>query len=146
MTTDVDTSGRITDVRQSIAIAMTTYGVNLPAAEQAAAAAALAMTSPVDCLMAFAPAAYSAIKFGGVTDANTIAAMAQAVGQAANQAINNGWSHIDATNGVGATAGYFAWARRTLGATTTPEPSADPARPAEFVPAPAPQPQPQPAA
>jgi hypothetical protein len=135
MTTDVDTSGRIPDVRQTISLAMTAYGANLPAAEQAAAVSALAMTSPVDCLMGFAEAGYSAIKFGGVTDAATIAAMAQAVGQAANQAVTNGWSHIDATCGAGTTCGIFAWARRTLGATTTPEASADPARPPQFVPA-----------
>ena len=125
--TDVDTSGRIYDVKSTIVAAVTTYGSNLPAAEKAAAIAALSTPSPVDCLAQFSRAGYSALK-KGITDAPTQAAMAQAVGQSSFMMFENGFSHLDPVTAQG----MYSACRRWLGATTTHDPSTDPAIPAEF--------------
>jgi hypothetical protein len=134
MSADVDTSGRLLDTRMAMASALAEYGMNIPAAERTAMSEALARTSPVDCVTEFATAGYAALKSGGITDAATLAACAQVVGQGAYHVIANGFGHIAADTAQG----YYLACRRWLGATVTPDPSADPPIPAAFLPAPQP--------
>ena len=131
--TDVNQGGGIYDVKQTIVMALAAYSANLPAAEKAAALSSISQPSPVDCLIQFATAGYSSLK-KGIADAPTLAAMAQAVGQACALSLDAGYSHIDSVT----LQGMLAACRRWLGATTTPDPSQDPPIPAKFQPAVAP--------
>jgi hypothetical protein len=128
--TDVTITGHIYDVKQTITNVLINYSASLPSAEQAAVLSALNAPSPVDTIVQSLQALYSATK-KGVSDATAAAFIAEAMGEAAYQVFVNG------LHGMGPTAqAMYLVARRQLGATTTPDPSTDPAIPAQFAPAP----------